>query len=119
MVDRKRQATEVMLVVAQSMSPYDTGNLARNGTRMVYDNGWCIKIGGEIAPYAEWLHEKNGTHKGYIDRIMQACVEHVRPYYEGTLDEEELLNFRNEHDKIFASTVARKILERENMLYGK
>jgi len=119
-MDRKKRATEVMLVVARSMSPYDTGHLSRNATFMAYDDGWCVKISAQKAPYVEWLQKgKNSKHKGYIDRIMQVCVERVRPYYEGTLSEEELFKFQDEHEKIFARTVARKILERENKSHDK
>lgn len=84
-------AAEFLKSCLQAYAPYDTGNLALNSIRVLYDtNGDVfVAIGGEIAPYAVYTNEKwvsdkwNGNanpNEGWIENAINEALPLIKDY---------------------------------------
>jgi hypothetical protein len=84
-------AAEFLKSCLQAYAPYDTGNLALNSIRILYDtNGDVfVAIGGEIAPYAVYTNEKwvsdkwNGKsnpNENWIENAIDEALPLIKDY---------------------------------------
>lgn len=84
-------AAEFLKSCLQAYAPYDTGNLALNSIRVLYDtNGDVfVAIGGEIAPYAVYTNEKwvsdkwNGKsnpNENWIENAIDEALPLIKDY---------------------------------------
>lgn len=78
---RLEQAVDYLVLWLKIKAPKDTGNLAINAIKKVWNpeaNTWDIIIGGELAPYAVYTNgvwiNRPGTNpnEGWI---QEACIE--------------------------------------------
>lgn len=98
--ERCRKAAEVLANVLVKNAPKDTWNLARNGIRIIQDNGfWYVVIGGEIAPYAVYTNEpwNDGTNpnEGWIERSIEEAEPMIRQVMCGTVDQNDIDQYIN------------------------
>jgi hypothetical protein len=95
---RLEQAVDYLVVWLKIKAPKDTGNLAINAIKKVWNpevGTWDIVIGGELAPYAVytngvWINRPGvNPNEGWI---QNACIE-AKPVLSGilsgTMSEEE------------------------------
>lgn len=68
-------------------APKDTGNLAYNAILRVENE---IRIGGEIAPYAEKTEEYNKSSKGWINNTMESLFPIIENIIKGTMSIEKV-----------------------------
>lgn len=93
-------AAEFLKSCLQANAPYDTGNLALNSIRILYDTNGDIfvAIGGEIAPYAIYTNEKwtsskwNGNsnpNEGWIQNSIEEALPLIKDYLSSQMSQED------------------------------
>lgn len=96
---RLEQAVDYLVIWLKIKAPKDSGNLAVNGIKKVWNPGlstWDIIIGGETAPYAVytngvWINRPGvNPNEGWI---QEACVEAspvLKAILSGSIPEEDV-----------------------------
>lgn len=111
--------TEICALILETTcriyAPKDTGNLAINAIKSVYEDGvWQVVIGGELAPYAvytnePWIspHWKGATNPN--ENWIQKAIESVRTVivgiFQGIYIEEEISKYQQQLDLLLIETI--------------
>lgn len=103
--EKSELAAQIVQTACKIFAPKDTGNLAINAIRCVYEDGlWQVVIGGELAPYAIYTNEPwinrggKNPNEGWIER----AIESVKPVLIGIFQDkytlEEIQTYTNKLD---------------------
>lgn len=93
-------AAELLQECLRVHAPYDTGNLALNSIRIMYDTNGDIfvAIGGEIAPYAvytneKWVAEKwqgkQNPNAGWIEYAINEAIPLIKGYLSQDISQQD------------------------------
>lgn len=105
-------AAEFLKSCLQAYAPYDTGNLALNSIRIMYDsNGEIfVAVGGEIAPYAVYTNEKwasskwNGKsnpNERWIDNAIDEAIPLIKQYLTKELSQKDFDQYLEYYKRTF------------------
>lgn len=120
-MDLVLEACRVLKQVLQARAPFDSGNLFRNGIRIVENK---VIVGGEIAPYAvftnepwtsEKWHGKKNPNEGWVQRAIEEALPLVQRVLGGRATEEDVKKARRRYQRIINERDKRMIerLEKE------
>lgn len=93
---RLKLACDALCTILKAEAPYDTGNLAIDGIRVVEGEPgyFYVAVGGEIAPYAKYTQEQwaNGRNPnaGWINRGIEKALPLIKQIMEGAITEDEV-----------------------------
>lgn len=105
-MDPVLEACRVLKQVLQARAPFDTGNLFRNGIRIVENK---VIIGGELAPYAVYTNEpwtsekwdgKKNPNEGWVQRAIREALPLVQRVLEGKATEDDVKEARRRYQRI-------------------
>lgn len=105
-------AAEFLKSCLQAYAPYDTGNLALNSIRIMYDsNGEIfVAVGGEIAPYAVYTNERwtsqrwNGNtnpNEGWIENAIDEALPLIKQYLTKELSQKDFDQYLEYYKRTF------------------
>lgn len=105
-------AAEFLKSCLQAYAPYDTGNLALNSIRIMYDsNGEIfVAVGGEIAPYAVYTNERwtaqrwNGNtnpNEGWIENAIEEALPLIKQYLTKELSQKDFDQYLEYYKRTF------------------
>lgn len=110
--NEKKILAELLQFCLKANAPYDTGNLAINSIRIMYDTDGevFVAIGGEIAPYAVYTNEKwispkwNGKknpNEKWIERSIEEAIPIIEGYVKKSIPKTEVTKQKNLYKKAF------------------
>lgn len=117
MQDREYQAMQFIYAQLKLLAPKDTWNLTNNGIRIVQvgPGSFEVRVGGETAPYGVTLN-KEGIHKGWINKIVTDCTPTIRKIMMGALSREEIQDLIGASENKLEDTRAKHIARKEREL---
>lgn len=99
---RLKLACDALCTILKAEAPYDTGNLALDGIRVIEGEPgyFYVAVGGEIAPYAKYTQEswdnfdaplkgKKNPNEGWINRGIEKALPLIKQIMEGAITEDE------------------------------
>ena len=113
-------AAEFLKSCLQANAPYDTGNLALNSIRILYDTNGDIfvAIGGEIAPYAVYTNEKwtspkwkgkENPNENWIKRSIEETLPKIKEYISSQNSQEDFDQYLQYYKNTFKSSQQERI----------
>lgn len=117
MQDREYQAMQFIYAQLKLLAPKKTWNLTNNGIRIVQvgSGSFEVRVGGETAPYGVMLN-KEGVHKGWINKIVTDCTPTIRQIMMGALSREEIQDLIGASENKLEDTRAKHIARKEREL---
>lgn len=117
-------AAEFLKSCLQANAPYDTGNLALNSIRILYDTNGDIfvAVGGEIAPYAVYTNEKwvsdkwNGNanpNEGWIENAIEEAMPLIKEYLSNQLSQQDFDQYMEYYKRTFKAHQERRLMDIE------
>jgi hypothetical protein len=116
MINQDIKAYNVLLMYLKAESPYDTGNLSKNGIRIVLKGDDIhIAIGGNLANYAVYTNEpwlsvkwngKQNPNEGWIKKAITKALPTLKAIYKNEMTDDEIYQLMDETQKKY---VRRKV----------